>query len=211
MIPIRFTADPLPADFSGTLQDFQTRFLSNLTGEIQDDHVLIGQVGGAEPTTNVGPWLNVDTWYVWDGSKYVPAPLRVGNADFTISIQGDITKNIIQTLQDKDGVIALTSDVYEGRDTVVLSGTTPTIDWGASNNFSQLLTGNTTYKLSNINDGQEIVIAVSNGVTAYTVSWPSSVFWTGGTPVQSGINTTDLYLLKSIGGSVFGRQLAGYV
>lgn len=218
MITVTFSADPLPSDFSGSLQDFQTKFLSNLRGYIEDTEVLIGQINGARPTTNIGPWLNSDTWYVWNGSQYVPTSIKVGGADYVVQLSNEYlnTKDIIpdktQTLQDKDGTVALLTDVYEGRSAIVLSGTSPTIDWSLSKNFTQVLTGNTTYKISNSKDGQQVVVAVANGATGYTVSWPSSIFWTTiSPPSQSGPNLTDLYVLYNIGGSVFGRQLAGYV
>ena len=220
MINIRFSADPIPADFTGTLQDFQDRFLLNLRGTIDDSQVLAGQIGGSKPDTDVGPWLNGDSWHVWNGSEYVPTTVKVGGAGFVVQL-GDYTTvgdtgilpTNVQTLQDKDGVIALLSDVYVGRPCVILSGTTPTIDWNLGHHFALIpLSGNTTFKIANSQDGQRVVVAVRNAATTYTVTWPSSIFWTGGSaPTQSVTNKTDLYILDNIGGSVFGRQIAAYI
>lgn len=218
MINVTFTADPLPADFAGTLQDFQNTFLSNLRGYIEETSVLVGQVGGTMPVTDVGPWLNGDTWYVWNGLEYVPAVVKVGGAGFTVLLGsptsiGDSKSAIIadytQTLQDKDGTIALLSDVYQGRAAVVLSGTTPTIDWNLGHNFIETLPGNTTLKMTNSKDGQEIAVVLTNNATSYTATWPTYIFWTGTTPAQTA-NKSDMYIFKNIGGSIFGRQIANF-
>lgn len=218
MIPISFTADPLPADFSGSLQDFQTRFLLNLTGTISETQVLIGQIGGAKPETNVGPWLNNNTWYIWNGIEYVPTTIRVGGAGYTVQLgnyttSGDSKSSIlpdrIQTLQDKDGTVALLSDVYEGRPAVTLTGTAPTIDWSQGHHFVETLSGNTTVKMSNSVDGQKIAVALRNNATSYTVTWPTYVFWPNGTPTQTA-SKTDLYIFRNIGGSILGRQVANF-
>lgn len=218
MINIAFTADPLPPDFSGTLQDFQTRFLLNLTGTISESQVLIGQVGGARPETNLGPWLNNDSWYVWNGSEYVPSSVRVGGGGYVVKLGSDTTvgdsassvlPDRVQTLQDKDGVVALLSDVYEGRPAVILSGTTPTVDWSQGHNFVQTLSGNTTVKMSGSKDGQRISVLLKNNATSYTVTWPSYVFWPGDPPTQTA-SKTDLYIFRNIGGSIIGRQVPNY-
>jgi hypothetical protein len=219
MINIGFTADALPSDFSGTLQDFQSRFLLNLHGHIADTQVLAGQIGGAQPTTNVGPWLNNDVWYVWNGAEYVPTSVKVGGAGYTVQLSSPTTvgtglsttlSSNVQTLQDKSGTVALLDDVYTGRAVTVLTGTTPTIDWSQGHNFFELLTGNTTIKVANSIDGQKIVVALRNSGTSYTVTWPSSIFWTGGSAPTQTASKTDLYVLRNIGGSIFGKQTANY-
>ena len=45
----------------------------------------------------------------------------------------------IQTLQDRDGVVAVLDDINVGRPVVVLSGTTPTIDWNLGHHFTGIL------------------------------------------------------------------------
>lgn len=218
MIDIKFTADPLPPDFSGTLQDFQDRFLLNLRGHISETQVLLGQVGGAKPLTNIGPWLNDATWYVWNGSEYVPTTVRVGGPGYTVQLGnyttvGDTKSSIVasrtQLLQDKDGTVALLDDVYVGRPAVILTGTTPTIDWNLSNNFTETLPGNSTMKMSNFKDGQRIAVSLKNNATSYTVTWPSYIFWPSGAPTQTA-SKTDLYLFRCIGGTILGRQVANY-
>lgn len=218
MINIKFTADPLQDDFSGTLQDFQSRFLDNLRGTISETQVLIGQVGGAQPLTNVGPWLNNDTWYYWNGVEYVPMAIRIGQSAYTVKLGGNTTSgdskslvlpDFVQTLQDKDGTIALLSDVYVGRPAVTLTGTTPTIDWSQGHHFVQTLSGNTTMKMSNMQDGQRIAVKLANSGTSYTVTWPNYVFWPSTAPTQTA-NKTDIYTFRNIAGTIIGRQVPNY-
>lgn len=218
MINIKFTADPLQDDFSGTLQDFQTQFLTNLRGTISETQVLVGQVGGVQPLTNIGPWLNNDTWFYWNGVEYVPMAVRVGAGAYTVKIGDNTTvgdsKSLVlpdftQTLQDKDGTIALLSDVYVGRPAVVLTGTTPTIDWSQGHHFTETLSGNTTIKMSNMQDGQRITVKLANSGTSYTVTWPSYVFWPSTTPTQTALKT-DIYTFRNIGGTIIGRQVPNY-
>ena len=219
MVNIKFTADPLPEDFTGSLQDFQTRFLQNLRGSIDETSVLGGQMGGSKPTSDVGPWFNGDSWHIWNGSDYVPATVKVGGAGFVVQLgdyttagASDILPNKIQTLQDKDGTIALLSDVYVGRPCVTLIGTTPTVDWSLGHHFTQILGGNTTVRHSNSQPGQRIVVSLKNNATSYSVTWSSTpaVFWPAGTPPSQTASKTDLYIFENVAGSIFGRQVANY-
>lgn len=217
---IRFTADPLPSDFKGSMQDFQSRFLLNLKGTVPDGNLLRGKIGGTKPNTNIGPWLNGSTWYVWNGSEYVPATLKVGGAGFIVQL-GDYTSvgssaialpTYVQTLQDKDGTVALLDDIYKGRDAVVLTGTTPVIDWNLSNNFVETLSGNSTMGMDNSQDGQEIFVALRNNATSYSVTWQAVpvIFWSSGVAPTQTASKTDMYIFKNIGGSIFGRQIPNY-
>ena len=210
-IPITFTADPLPEDFTGSLDDFQARFVQNLRGSISTDLVIGGRVGGSRPNTNIGPWLNKRTWYVWSEllQGYTPADIRVGTDGInSVLLAASPTANRKITLQDKDGVVALLSDVRIGGDAIVLTTTTPTIDWSLGNNFVETLVGNTTIKHINSRNGQEIWVLLRNTGTSYTVTWPSDIFWET-TPSQTA-SAADLYILTNIGGTVVGRQIAGY-
>lgn len=221
MINVQFTADPLPADFQGTLQDFQDRFLLNLHGNIDNTQVLTGQVGGPMPNFDVGPWFSNDTWYAWNGSEYVPTKVIVGGSGFVVQL-GDYTTtgtsvsnplpSRTQTLQDRDGVVALLDDIYVGRPLVVLNGTTPTIDWNLGHHFTEILPGNTTIKMINSKAGQQIVVALRNVTTSYSVSFSSTpaIFWPSGVAPTQTPNKTDLYIFDNIGGSILGRQIANY-
>jgi len=71
LIPV---ASPLPADFNGTPQDLFEAMIERLS--IQSPvGTQFFVVGGAEPSTNQGPWLKDGTkWYVFSESlgRYVP-------------------------------------------------------------------------------------------------------------------------------------------
>jgi hypothetical protein len=221
MIHIRFTADPIPPDFQGTLQDYQDRFLLNLHGHIEDTQVLTGQIGGARPTQDVGPWFSNDTWHSWNGSEYVPATVKVGGAGYVVQL-GDYTSvgdgvsnplpNRIQTLQDKDGTVALLDDVYVGRPPVVLSGTTPVIDWNLGHHFVEVLPGNTTFRHINSKPGQRIVLLARNNTTSYTTTFAPTpaIFWPAGTAPSQTALKTDMYIFDNIAGSILGRQVPNY-
>lgn len=224
MINISFTADPLPPDFNNTIQDFQERFLLNLHGKISETQVLIGQVGGTKPTANIGPWLNSDTWYVWNGASYVPTTVKIGGTGYVVQLVGTPTttttpgsaSNFLpdrtQILQDKNGTIALLTDIYQGRAAITLTTSTPTIDWNLGHHFVEILPANTTIKMINSLDGQSIVVALRNAATAFTVTWPTvpAIYWAGGSAPTQTANKTDLYIFNNIGGSIFGRQVANY-
>lgn len=221
MINIHFTADPLPADFQGNLQDFQSRFLLNLRGSIDQTQVLTGQVGGPRPDTDVGPWFNNDIWHAWNGSEYVPSTVKVGGAGYVVQLGdyttvGDSASNPLatrtQTLQDKDGVVAVLDDIYVGRPVVVLSGATPTIDWNLGHHFVEILPGNTTVKMANSKPGQRIVAVFRNVATSYALSWSSTpaISWPAGIIPTQTPNKADKYEFENIGGSILGKQTANY-
>ncbi len=63
------------------------------------------------------------------------------------------------------------------------SGTTKTIDW-QSYKFGRhrlTLTGNVTLTLSNPADGGVYYLLIYTGAGSFTVTWPASVKWPGGT------------------------------
>ncbi len=219
MINITFTADPIPSDFTGSLQDFQTRFLQNLRGSIDETAVLSGQMGGSKPTSDVGPWFNGDSWHIWNGSDYVPATVKIGGAGFVVQLgdyttegAGDILPTYIQTLQDKDGVIALLDDVYVGRPAVVLSGTTTSIDWNLGHHFTEILAGNTTITHRNSQPGQRIAVTLKNNSTSYSVTWAATpaVAWPSGSAPSQTASKTDLYIFENVAGTILGRQIPNY-
>lgn len=219
MINISFEADPIPADFEGTWQDFQTRFLLNLRGTIDDTRVLTGQIGGARPTSDVGPWHDGESWNKWNGSEYVPSAIRIGGAGFKVQL-GDYTTvgadtilpSRFQTLQDKDGIVALLDDVYVGRPAVELIGTTPSIDWNLGHHFYQILGGNTTIQHINSQPGQRIVVTLRNNATSYSVTWSATpeIFWPSGVSPSQTASKTDKYEFENINGSILGRQVPNY-
>lgn len=85
------------------------------------------------------------------------------------------------------------------------------INWAGSQSFSKVLTANSTFTFSNTKDGQTIEVRVTNTVSNYTVTWPSSIFWPAGTaPTQTTGAKTDLYTFRRIGLDVYGSVIQNY-
>lgn len=81
--------------------------------------------------------------------------------------------------------------------------------------FTKTLSGNTSFKLHGINDGQTIKVAVTNTTANYTVSWSISgslhIFWPDETtPMQTVGDHVDIYTFQRIGADVFGSVIQNY-
>lgn len=75
-VTILIDGPDLPAGFEGTFNEFLNFLRENWGGNVNaGEGVLAGQIGGPQPTTNVGLWINGRTIYVWDDASatYVTA------------------------------------------------------------------------------------------------------------------------------------------
>lgn len=208
---VTFTDGGFPANFSGDLNAFKDAIIQYLVGNIDSSNIILGKIGGSAPVADVGPWLDNGIWKSWNGSAYAPTKIYIGDATANVAIfnTAALTANRTITFPDKDGTIALTSDLFNGRATTVLTGTTPTIDWSTSNNYYELLTGNTTIAMTKSVAGQKIFVSLVNSGTSYTVTW-TGVSWPGGTTPTQTASGTDLYILQNVAGTIYGRQLANF-
>lgn len=66
--------------------------------------------------------------------------------------------------------------------TVAVSGATKTVDMSAGNFIIMTLAASTTLTLSTPSTGTYIFKIIQGGTGSYTVTWPSTVKWAGGTP-----------------------------
>lgn len=214
---ITFTDTGFPGTtFSGTVQDLVDAFLQYLGGTIPDPgagSVLVGQIGGSAPVADVGPWLDNRTWKVWNGSAYKPAVLAIGDATNVITFAGSPTAARTQTFQDKTGTVALTSDVFAPRASIDLSAVSHAIDWSTSFSFFETIGANTVFTSANSLPGQSAVVRITASGADRTATFPTSFLWDaagGASPftVQSG--TTDLFLLKNVGGTIYGQHLDNF-
>ncbi|NBV27711.1 hypothetical protein EBS02_01660 [bacterium] len=76
------------------------------------------------------------------------------------------------------------------------TGATAGIDWNNSNVQKMTLTTNTTFTFQNGRDGGEYALVLKQGASGdYTVTWPESVSWSGGTgpTMTSTANAYDVY------------------
>lgn len=93
--------------------------------------------------------------------------------------------------------------------TTALSGVTPTVNWNTTTSFSHTLSGNTTYTFSNVTDGFNISLAVTNTASNYTVTWPAGIVWQGGVaPTQTTGAKTDFYGFDRKGSITYGAVIA---
>jgi hypothetical protein len=79
-----------------------------------------------------------------------------------------------------------------------LSGTSPAPDADNAGAFSLTMTDNTTFTFGSVTSGRSvgfILQLTGNATTAYTVTWPTSVDWAGGTaPDAPAVGETDIYV-----------------
>jgi len=84
------------------------------------------------------------------------------------------------------------------------------INWNFSHQY-KTLSANTTFTFSNAADAKTIIIAVTNTVGNFTVTWPAGVLWTGGIePTQTIGAKTDIYTLVQINGIIYGSYVYNF-
>lgn len=85
------------------------------------------------------------------------------------------------------------------------------IDWRVGNVFSKTLAANSTFTFSNVADGNTIVVALTNTASNFTVTFPATVKWSGGTqPVQTVGAKADVYCFVKVGSVVYGSVVQNY-
>lgn len=84
------------------------------------------------------------------------------------------------------------------------------VNWALGNNFNLSLNTGTTLTFSNAVDGQVILIAILNTASNFTVTWPGTVKWSGGSaPTMSTGVHYDIYNIAY--NSSFGVYFGTYV
>lgn len=241
LITTHFTMGSI-GSFTGNLQAFANTIAAGLTCAVElDSKVLVGQLAGSEPVSDIGLWYPPITGsttfpsgiaYAWSANdgKYLPVPLvagqlrRVsGSADvvYLTQLQATCTANRKQYLQDKDGTVALTSDISTGIGIETLtSGATMTLDW--TNNKEKFVTLGASTTVSLIGTPQEsqwMDIWFENNITAYTVTWGNTILWPAATAPtmttasagQRRISHVRLYSLgKPPGNTIYGEYTLNY-
>jgi hypothetical protein len=122
-----------------------------------------------------------------------------GDTDTYVGFAGDqvdISTGGTQARFNVNGLFMFDGNVHEDYD--ALSGTTPTINAFSGGAFSLTMTGNTTFTFSSVSSGFGtgfVLQLTGNATTAYTVTWPTSVDWAGGTaPDAPAVGETDIYV-----------------
>jgi hypothetical protein len=78
------------------------------------------------------------------------------------------------------------------------------IDWTSAKYFYKTLSANTTFTFSNVADGLEITLAITNTASNYTVTFPTADWGSAGAPVQRIGANTDIYGFVRINGTIYG-------
>lgn len=205
---LTFVDTGFPDPFNGDVQDLVDAFVANLAASVNSTNYILGQVGGSAPLTDIGPWLDGDTWKVFVTSAYVPATLKLTSGSFTTTFSSQtLTANREVQFQDKAGIVAMTSDVYAGRGTHVVTGTSAVLDWSLFSSFFQSITANTTVILNSTLPGQTVTYLVS-ATGAFTLFFAAGVQWAGGAqPVQTSTGV-DLYEFHNSAGTIYARRIA---
>ncbi len=207
--PLSFSDAGFPNPFVGDNQDYVTNFEEFLAASISSNNLLLGQIGGTMPVSNVGPWLNGTVWYVWSGSTYIPATLELDNSGHKITFSAEtLTADRNVQFQDEDGIVAMLSDVYTGRGTTVVTGATPALDWSVNLSFYETTAVSITPTFTNYLPGQRMTFLVVTTAMSMTVTWPTYVLWAGGTPpVQTVAGGADLYSFFNLAGTIYGKVI----
>jgi hypothetical protein len=92
------------------------------------------------------------------------------------------------------------------------SSTADTIDWSAGSAHKSTLTGSCTYTFSNPVTGGSYVLRVLTGAGSFTVTWPATVKWTGGsTPtVTATASRMDLFSFYYDGTNYYGTYVQNF-
>lgn len=122
------------------------------------------------------------------------------------SIYYNTTTNKLRVKQNGSWGDAVTPAIIAAQ---AISGTS--IDWATGNVFTKTLSANTTFTFSNQSSGQTIVVRITNTASNYTVTWPGSVLWSGGTaPVQTIGAKSDVYTFIHDGTSIYGSVVQNF-
>lgn len=142
--------------------------------------------------------------------------LTLTTSDSALTVTGNSTTDTIDftlnTVAVTKGGTGSTTVATASRSLIPASSTISAvdIDWSASNVFSKTLSANSTFTFSNTQDGQTIVVALTNTASNYTVTWPT-VKWTGGSaPTQTTGAKTDVYTFVKIGSTFYGSAVQNF-
>jgi hypothetical protein len=207
--------------WQGDLQQLLDLFAQHLVGTL-NGNVLVGQMNGSAPTSNIGVWVNGNVLYTWntDEGRYLPLPLAIGRVytggvlNLTKIFALATTDRTLYT-PDKTGTLAVTSDIFGEKATQSLGGTSPVLDWNIeARHYYITLSGNTTLSVTNNKDGQERDIWVENPASASNTFVITGAVWPGALPTQTagGVNlrSIDHYKMWTIGTALFVERVGGY-
>lgn len=195
---------------SGGIPYFSSSSTIASSAALAANQIVLGGGAGATPATL--------------GSLGTGTTVLHGNASGAPSFAAvALTTDVTGTLPVANGGTGVTSSTGTG---AVVLGTTPTltapvytqasisalnIDWDSASVHYKTLAANSTITFSNDSDGQQVVVALTNTASNYTVTWPAGVKWSGGSaPTQTTGAKTDVYTFVKINGTVYGSAVQNF-
>lgn len=158
----------------GTPQGIATTLVDNMSGSIEN--IL---------TTDDEP------------IQFDPAPIRVNN----VTVDATPANDRLQSIQDKDGEIALLDDAYGIRPTVILPEGLVSVDWDIANDFKCVLSGNreSVFYMFHSQAGQEInILVVNQGTNQLVDTWDTLIQWPSSTPPVMPPSTPGGYAMQKV-------------
>lgn len=83
--PLTFSLAPIPTGEALDANAYGQQLVANLQAFISGNF-LTGQIGGTQPTQDVGPWLNGNNWWFWDPTLLTYVPQSISSSLPTGSI-----------------------------------------------------------------------------------------------------------------------------
>jgi len=232
---INFSRKALPnIQWNGDVSQLLDRIIQSLDGELEDG-ALVGQIGGSSPPTNIGLWLNGNTWYNWSNTdgRYLPFPVVTGSTFHGVLYTTQLVSNaefgnIALNLPDQNNAMLATLDDLKAATPIktasAASGGTISFDWtGIGNNGTlyAVLSGTagavTVSPANAAKDGQTVHLYIEQNANAtstpFTITWPATWIIKTGAVLTNRSSTTriqDHFLVRQVGTSVFVDQLSSF-
>jgi hypothetical protein len=172
---------------------------------VEDNRALAeAAAGAATATANSTLWISGTTYtagvVVYSPINYLSYRRKTTGAGTTdpsldttnwatVFGSGDVTQTGVQTLTNK----TLNTPILNGtREKRILVSTN--IDMSAGNYFEKVITGNTTFTVSNVpssGNAQSIILQITNG-GSFSVNWFGTIRWVSGIPPSLTSSGTDV-------------------
>lgn len=153
---------------------------------IDDSDADANDLSSLWPTLSAGGFVylwNPDDLAIWQVWQVTAVSDAAGYLDLTVSYQGGAGSfaddaDVVLTLQQPSPAAGVDRNVVT---TVASSGGTLTLDASLGDYFKTTLTENTTLVIANALPGCTLNLDIVQGSTPWTVTWPASTKWQGGT------------------------------
>jgi hypothetical protein len=163
-----------------------------------------------DPSLDTTRWQNLTGFRQLTDFGVTSSVAEVNYIDITTLGVSQASKAVTS---DANGVTTFADGVNEGFTSVTSTSNATTVNCRVGNVFSHTLTENTTFTFSNPNaGGTYILILRQNSAGSYTVTWPGTVTWAGGTPptMTSTANKYDVYTFVFDGSKYFGSYIQDF-